>query len=51
MSSLLSSGGKFAGAFPRLAAGSADWVRKVGVDEDGNLYAEVFSRGLGIIVR
>lgn len=48
---MLTSGGKFAGAFPRLATGSANWVKKIGVDEDGNLYAEVFSRGLSIIVR
>ena len=48
---MLTSGGKFVGAFPRLATGSANWVKKVGVDEDGNLYAEVFSRGLSIIVR
>ena len=47
----LTSGGKFTGASVALAEGSADWVKDVSVDENGNIVLTLKSTGIFILVR
>ena len=47
----LTSGGKFTGASVSLAEGSADWVKGVSVDENGNIVLGIKPTGIFILVR
>ena len=47
----LTSGGNFTGASVALAEGSADWVKDVSVDENGNIVLTLKSTGIYILVR
>lgn len=47
----LTSGGNFTGASVALAEGSADWVKGVSVDENGDIVLAVKATGIYIIVR
>ena len=48
---VLTTGGNFADATVSLAEGAPDWVEEIGVNDDGNIYAEIKSEGLMFIVR
>ena len=47
----LTSGGKFTGATVAIAEGSAEWVKGVSVDENGDIVLAVKSTGIYILVR
>ena len=48
---VLTSGGGFTGANLTLDAGSAEWVKDISVNEDGNIVLNVKSSGIYILVR
>ena len=48
---VLTSGGGFTGANLTLDAGSAEWVKDISVNEDGNIILNVKSSGIFILVR
>ena len=48
---VITSGGKFTGANLTLDAGSADWVKDISVNEDGNIVLDVKESGLHIHIR
>ena len=47
----LTSGGKFTGASVAIAEGSADWVKGVSVDENGDIVLTIKPTGVYILVR
>ena len=47
----LTSGGKFTGATVAIAEGSADWVKDVSVDENGDIVLAVKATGICVLVR
>ena len=48
---ILTSGGQFSGATVNKAENSPKWVLGIGVNNDGNIYADIKSMGTRIIVR
>ena len=48
---VISSGGKFTGANLALDAGSANWIKDISVNADGNIVLDVKSSGMHIHIR
>ena len=48
---VITSGGKFTGANLTLDAASADWVKDISVNADGNIVLDVKSSGMHIHIR